>query len=106
PFLGVPQDGHDDATALHALVPPGDTVLMLGNMVAPPADWIFEQQVTLVQMHCPEPLAEVEGPDFIELGDPHHADVLELVALVYPHYFRPQATKLGRYFGIYQDGRL
>ena len=34
PFLGVPEDGHDDPAALHALVPPGDTVLMLGKMAA------------------------------------------------------------------------
>ena len=106
PFLGVPEEGHDDPATLHALVPPGDTVLMLGNMATPPAGWRFEPQVTLVQMACPEPLAEVDGPEVIELGDAHHADVLELVALVYPHYFRPQATRLGRYFGIYRDGRL
>lgn len=34
PFLGVPEEGHDDPAALHALVPPGDTVLMLGKMTA------------------------------------------------------------------------
>ncbi|WP_460454202.1 GNAT family N-acetyltransferase [Arenimonas aestuarii] len=106
PFLGVPDAGHDDPEALHALVPPGDTVLMLGKMATPPVGWIFEPQAALVQMACPEPLAEVEGPEVIELGDAHHADILELVALVYPHYFRPQATRLGRYFGIYQQGRL
>jgi predicted GNAT family acetyltransferase len=33
-------------------------------------------------------------------------EVLELTALVYPHYFRPRTMELGRYFGIYQDGRL
>lgn len=106
PFLGVPDEGHEDFAAFDALVPPGDTVLMLGKMPLPPAGWRFEPQVTLVQMHCPEPLDEVDGPGFIELGAEHHADVLELVALVYPHYFRPHATRLGRYFGIYQDGRL
>ncbi len=32
--------------------------------------------------------------------------VLALTALVYPHYFRPRTMQLGRYFGIYEDGRL
>ena len=32
--------------------------------------------------------------------------MLELVALVYPHYFRPRTMQLGRYFGIYPGGRL
>ena len=29
-----------------------------------------------------------------------------LTALVYPHYFRPRTMELGRYFGMYVDGRL
>jgi len=29
-----------------------------------------------------------------------------LTALVYPHYFRPRTMDLGRYFGIYEGGRL
>jgi len=29
-----------------------------------------------------------------------------LTALVYPHYFRLRTMELGRYFGIYQGGRL
>jgi predicted GNAT family acetyltransferase len=42
----------------------------------------------------------------IELTDTHRADVLALTARVYPHYFRERTMELGRYFGIYQDGRL
>jgi len=32
--------------------------------------------------------------------------VLALTALVYPHYFRARTMELGRYFGIYREGRL
>ena len=32
--------------------------------------------------------------------------MLALTALVYPHYFRARTMELGRYFGIYLDGRL
>jgi predicted GNAT family acetyltransferase len=42
----------------------------------------------------------------IPLTDAHRADVLALTALVYPHYFRSRTIELGRYFGIYQQGRL
>jgi predicted GNAT family acetyltransferase len=34
------------------------------------------------------------------------ADVLALTARVYPHYFRTRTMDMGRYFGIYRDGRL
>ena len=57
-------------------------------------------------MVCTTPLDVVDGPEAIELGQAHREDVLALTALVYPHYFRPRTMDLGRYFGIYRDGRL
>jgi predicted GNAT family acetyltransferase len=57
-------------------------------------------------MICTIPVPVIDGPQVIELGEAHHADVLALTGLVYPHYFRPRTMELGRYFGIYQDGRL
>src|SRR3546814_3783051 len=61
----------------------------------------------LLQMHCPQLLAAVAADaDIIALDASHRADVLALTALVYPHYFRARTMDLGRYFGIYRDGRL
>lgn len=56
-------------------------------------------------MVCTTSLPPVDGVEIIALSDGWHADVLALTAPVYPHYFRPRAMDLGRYFGIYQDGR-
>lgn len=106
PFLGVPASGIDAAAALAALVPADDTVLLLGPTPSVPEGWHLEKLAMLAQMVCPARMAEVDGPDIIELTETHRADVLALTALVYPHYFRPRTVTLGRYFGIYQDGRL
>jgi ribosomal protein S18 acetylase RimI-like enzyme len=106
PFLGVAADGIDASAALEALVPPDDTVLLLGQTPSVPEGWRLERLAMLAQMVCPARVAEIDGPDLIELSETHRADVLELTALVYPHYFRPRTMDLGRYFGIYQDGRL
>ena len=106
PFLGVASVGIDAAAALESLVPSGDTALLLGAVPHPPDGWELKHSAQLAQMLCAAPMQEVEGPAIIELSGPHHADVLALAALVYPHYFRPRTTDLGRYFGIYQDGRL
>ena len=57
-------------------------------------------------MVCTAPLDVIEGPEIIELSAEHRADVLALTALVYPHYFRARTMEMGRYFGIYQEGRL
>jgi ribosomal protein S18 acetylase RimI-like enzyme len=107
PFIGVADAGVDAADALAALVEPGESVLLLG--VAPkrvPGGWRLESFEDLAQMVCDEPVPVVDGPEIIELSAAHRADVLALTALVYPHYFRERTMELGRYFGIYQDGRL
>ena len=107
PFLGIPDPGVDMAAALEALVPAGDSVLMLGVMPAvPPAGWALEPFADLAQMQCECELPVLEGPEIIELDERHRADVLALTALVYPHYFRPRTMELGRYFGMYADRRL
>lgn len=107
PFLGIADAGVDATDALEALVEPGEDVLLLG--VAPervPRGWRLEAFRPLAQMVREAPVAVVDGPRAIPLADAHRADVLALTALVYPHYFRARTMELGRYFGIYVDGRL
>lgn len=106
PFLGVAEAGVDAADALAALVAPDESVYLLGVAPRVPDGWRLDPFPDLAQMVCPQPMAEVDGPDIIELGAAHRADVLALTALVYPHYFRPRTMDLGRYFGIELDGRL
>ena len=106
PFLGV---AHADvnAAALAALVQPGESVYLIG--VAPahmPDDWALEAFRPLGQMICAKPIPVIDGPEAVELSQAHRADVLALTALVYPHYFRERTVELGRYFGIYENGRL
>ena len=107
PFLGIPHGEVDAESALDALLPAGDTALMLG--VAPSrlsARWQLEPLEMLAQMQSDAPMPVIDGPDIVPLVDAaQQADVLALTALVYPHYFRPRTMALGRYFGIYlQDG--
>jgi ribosomal protein S18 acetylase RimI-like enzyme len=107
PFLGVAGEDADAAEALATLVAPGESVLLLG--VAPkraPDGWRLEAFADLAQMVCGERIPVVDGPGVVELTAAHRADVLALTALVYPHYFRERTMELGRYFGIYQGGRL
>jgi len=106
PFLGVANAAVDVADALASLVAPDDSVYLLGVAPRAPDGWRLEAFADLAQMTCTSPIEVIDGPDVIELTDAHRADVLALTALVYPHYFRPRTMELGRYFGIYQDGRL
>ena len=106
PFLGVSRADVDVADALPALIEPGETTLLLGEVPQVPVGFELKKLAMLAQMVCPQPVEETDGPEIIELGQAHREDVLALTALVYPHYFRPHTMRLGRYFGIYQDGRL
>lgn len=106
PFLGVANAQADVAGALAALLEPGETVYLLGVAPTLPDGWVLEAHGELAQMICTAAIPPIDGPPVIELSDLHRADVLALTALVYPHYFRPRTMELGRYFGIYLDGRL
>lgn len=106
PFLGVVGTDRDHTEALRQRVQPGESVLMLGVLPGPAAGFHLERHPDLAQMVCDGPIEVIDGPEVIPLDIRHRADVLALTALVYPHYFRPRTMELGRYFGIYQDGRL
>ena len=102
PFLGVARDDVDVGNALA----PGDQVFLLGVQPPIPDDWRLQAFRPLAQMTCSTPIDPVDGPAVLALTDAHRADVVALTTLVYPHYFRARTMDLGRYFGIYQDGRL
>lgn len=106
PFLGVRSRDVDVAEALETLIAPDESVYVLGLAPTLPAGWRLGGPAMLAQMLRPEPLSVVDGPEIIPLADAHRDDVLALTALVYPHYFRRRTMDMGRYFGIYQDGRL
>lgn len=107
PFLGVAEPGADATAALEALVAPGESVYLLGDAPDVPQGWKLDAFRPLAQMIRDEPIEVFDGPEIVELTtDRHRADVLELTALVYPHYFRERTIEMGRYYGIYEDGRL
>jgi ribosomal protein S18 acetylase RimI-like enzyme len=107
PFLGVAENGVDAAAALQALVAPGESVYLLGAAPKPPAGWKLEAFRPLAQMIREAPIEVAAGPEIVPLAtEAQRADAPALTARVYPHYFRRRTMELGRYFGIYEGGRL
>ncbi|MGH8049329.1 MAG: GNAT family N-acetyltransferase [Arenimonas sp.] len=106
PFLGVAHADVNAAEALAILLAPEESVYLLGVAPALNDDWQIQTFRPLAQMICEVPLAMIAGPEIIQLSEQHRADVLALTARVYPHYFRHRTMELGRYFGIYQNGKL
>jgi len=106
PFLAVVDADAPIDEALEELLEPGESVFLVGVAPRAHAGARLHSFGTLAQMVCESRLEVPDGPDIIALGDAHRADVLALTALVYPHYFRPRTMDMGRYFGIYEHGRL
>jgi GNAT superfamily N-acetyltransferase len=106
PFLGVASADVPVTGALDPLVAVGESVYLIGIAPALHAGWTLQAFRPLAQMVCDAPLMVSEGPDIVPLGEAQRDEVLALTALVYPHYFRARTMELGRYFGIYEDGRL
>lgn len=106
PFLGVANTDVDADSAIAPLLAPDETVLLLGVLPKLSDAWHLQTFRPLAQMIREEPLEVIDGPEIVELDETHRADVQALIALVYPHYFRPRTMELGRYFGMYVDGRL
>lgn len=44
--------------------------------------------------------------EIIELNEAHYQDLINLVKLAYPEYFKAKTNTLGRYFGIYKNKKL
>ncbi|GAA3589567.1 GNAT family N-acetyltransferase [Flavivirga amylovorans] len=42
----------------------------------------------------------------VELTEWHYDDLIDLVKLVYPEYFKSKTNTLGQYYGIYKDNKL
>lgn len=110
PFLAV---AHADVAPerVAAWVAPGESVYSIGVLpkrfeAARSDGFRIRAYRPLAQMICETAPELPEGPEIVPLGEPHRDDVLALTALVYPHYFRARTMAMGRYFGIYREGRL
>ncbi|MEC3907726.1 GNAT family N-acetyltransferase [Tamlana sp. 2201CG12-4] len=67
---------------------------------SPPIKYVGLQMIIYNKIN--HPITE----KIIELKDEHYQDLIELVELVYPHFFKAKTNTLGRYYGIYKDNKL
>ena len=106
PFVATSTIEPGAGADLRELVALGEQVLFVGPAPTLNARWKVEPAVPIAQMVCATRLTAVAGPPIVALSPAQRADVLDLTARVYPHYFRPRTPELGRYFGIYDGPRL
>jgi ribosomal protein S18 acetylase RimI-like enzyme len=107
PFVGADVGATTAAEELADLVAPDESVLFVGPAPELASTvWQVEPLESIAQMISDLRCPQFEGPPITELTAAHAADVLDLTSRVYPHYFRPRATAMGRYLGIYDGDKL
>ena len=106
PFVGVPAAEIRCGQALAARLGDRERCYLVGVIPPQVPGWRLEDHGVIDQMVCAAPPDVPQGPEVTELGADHLDDMLALTGLVYPGYFRRETPRMGRYLGIYRDGRL
>ena len=83
-----------------------DNFFIVGKKPEIPANLKIANELVCLQMIISE-LIDIPIIDtIIKLKESHREDLLELVKIVYPEYFKSKTATLGHYYGIYKDEQL
>lgn len=108
PFAAVQNDALETLADLAALIPEGDSVLLMqaGETPVPPG-LAVAMSAPGVQMVLETLVAPRAVPDRIErLTDADAPEMLALATLTKPGPFREETHRLGEFWGVRGDGRL
>jgi len=93
--------------AFAALAAPGELLAMIEQEIdAVPPGMMLERQSAAVQMIAEAPPERVDDPAIVLLGDTDAAEMRALAELTEPGPFAERTHRLGRFWGIREDGRL
>jgi ribosomal protein S18 acetylase RimI-like enzyme len=107
PILGFADRTQPDWDALAAFCEPGEHLYSSGWSCPLPAGWSLDVDTRMHQMVWAGAAPEAApADDLVELGAPHLAQMLELVAQTQPGPFGPRTPELGRYLGVFDGERL
>ncbi len=109
PFAGFPSPSPESLDALHALLAPGERILITCDAVWTHAGLRESGAMPGLQMICtPEAQACVSEPEGAvkRLGPSDVPAMLALKAAAFPGYFGPRAPSLGTFHGVCVGGEL
>ncbi|TDE04146.1 GNAT family N-acetyltransferase [Flavobacterium hiemivividum] len=79
---------------------------IVGEKPEIPATLKIGNELVCLQMTIFKPIDIPITDTIIKLEESHREDLLELVKIVYPEYFKAKTATLGNYYGIYKDNQL
>ncbi|MEP3837577.1 MAG: GNAT family N-acetyltransferase [Algibacter sp.] len=98
--------GADTASAIleHSKLTP--SFFMVGEKPKMPSSFKPPIQYVGLQMILYKKIDHPITESIVELKPSHQEEILGLVAIAYPDFFKPKTNTLGRYFGIFKDQKL
>lgn len=105
PFGGH-QDVSQTAEACKAYSALTGSFYVVGNKPVLDAGLVVRKELVCDQMILNQKTGVSITRHITELKEEHQSDLAELVNLVQPGYFRKRTSELGRYYGIYESGKL
>ncbi len=79
---------------------------IVGNQPKMPTHFETPVEYIGLQMITRNPLNHPITDTIIKLNDSHYDDLITLIKLAYPEFFKPKTNILGQYYGIYKDNTL
>ena len=79
---------------------------IIGEKPDIPKNLKLEGELICLQMIIYNKIDRKIEDEIVELDESHLEDLLGLVKIVYPEYFKKKTAKLGRYFGIFKNNQL
>ncbi len=106
PFGGILPPSEENMVLLEALITPGSTFFLLGDLPPLPPGFELLHELPCVQMVCQHTIEVLAAERLVYLNDDYVSELVDLVQLVQPGYFQSKTCAMGNYFGIFQEGKL
>ena len=111
-LAGFLEDSPEGYESLQELLRPREALrLFLESPYQDQVGWTLSARAPLLQMvwgngHAPNPSTVASEPEVVELNTMHSPEMIELTALTRPGPFDKRTHELGRYVGIFREGKL
>lgn len=79
---------------------------VIGHKPTVPDNLKLNHELICLQMIIHERIEGESKDQIVKLGEEHLEDLLGLVKIVYPDYFKKKTSSLGNYYGIYKNNQL
>ncbi|WP_310379524.1 GNAT family N-acetyltransferase [Flavobacterium sp.] len=83
-----------------------ESFYIIGQKLILPNHLKLNDELICHQMIIYEKIVTVINDEIVKLDEKHLDDLLALVKIVYPEYFKKKTYTLGNYYGIYKDNQL